>query len=95
MATSKLMTSMKKHGFLTLLGILVLAIALKQFSKTKNNTFEEMMEVVGETHNSARMMTMLLPSRLPLHKNPQLSPVAAPVQQTQLVRMRNTLLSEA
>ena len=40
MATSKLMTSMKKHGFLTLLGILVLAIALKQFSKTKNNTFE-------------------------------------------------------
>ena len=34
------MTSMKKHGFLTLLGILVLAIALKQFSKNKNNSFE-------------------------------------------------------
>ena len=40
MATRKLMTSMKKHGFLTLLGILVLAIALKQFSKNKNNSFE-------------------------------------------------------
>jgi len=40
MATSKFMTSMKKHGFLTLLGILVLAIALKQFSKRKGDSYE-------------------------------------------------------
>ena len=40
MATSKLMTSMKKHGLLTLLGILVLAIAMKQFSTRKGNSYE-------------------------------------------------------
>lgn len=40
MATSKFMTSMKKHGFLTLLGILVLAIAMKQFSKRKGASVE-------------------------------------------------------
>jgi len=40
MATSKLMTSMKKHGLLTLLGILVLAIAMKQFSNRKGNSYE-------------------------------------------------------
>ena len=40
MATRKFMTSMKKHGFLTLLGILVFAIALKQFSKRKGTSIE-------------------------------------------------------
>lgn len=40
MATRKFMESMKKHGFLTLLGILVLAIAMKQFSKRKGASFE-------------------------------------------------------
>lgn len=40
MTTRKFLTSMKKHGFLTLLGILVLAIALKQFSKRKGVSVE-------------------------------------------------------
>ena len=37
---SKLMTSVKKHGVLTLLGLLVLAYALKQFSTRKGNSLE-------------------------------------------------------
>lgn len=40
MATSKFITSMKKHGLLTLLGIVVLAIALKQFTNRKGSSFE-------------------------------------------------------
>jgi hypothetical protein len=45
MATSKLMTSMKKHGLLTLLGILVLAIAMKQFTNRKGNSYEALSSV--------------------------------------------------
>lgn len=37
---SKLMNSVKKHGVLTLLGLLVLAYALKQFSTRKGNSLE-------------------------------------------------------
>ena len=37
---SKLMTSVKKHGVLTLLGLLVLAYALKQFSNRKGSSLE-------------------------------------------------------
>lgn len=37
---SKLMASMKKHGVLTLLGLLVLAYALKQFSHRKGSSYE-------------------------------------------------------
>ena len=37
---SKLMSSVKKHGVLTLLGLLVLAYALKQFSNRKGSSME-------------------------------------------------------
>lgn len=40
MTTGKLLANMKKHGLLTLLGILVLAIALKQFSNRKGSSLE-------------------------------------------------------
>lgn len=37
---NKMMSSMKKHGFLTLLGVLILAYALKEFSHRKGSSFE-------------------------------------------------------
>ena len=37
---NKLMTSMKKHAFLTLLGILILAYAFMQFSHRKGSSVE-------------------------------------------------------